>query len=155
MHTMESTSGEPVQLGAVIDEFMRGARFFTRDAEIEAVYAIGHAYYVREDYVRAADVFRLLSLCRPEQARGWMALAACHEAANDEDRAEALYEAAVIAPEREADRARARVYLARMLARQRRFSEAREQLERVDLDLVDDELGAEIASVRVMLGGAS
>jgi tetratricopeptide (TPR) repeat protein len=151
-HTNVAQS-DPTALGALIESWLRDAPLPDRDEQIEAVYAIGHAYYAREDFQRAADVFRLMVLTRPQEARGWTALAACHDAVDEEEQAEALYEAALLAPIGDVDRDRARVFLARLLASQGRISEAREHLDAVEgIDHVDV-LEAEIATLRRSLGG--
>lgn len=145
--------GDATPIGALIESWLRDAPLPDRSDQVEAVYAIGHAYYAREDFQRAADVFRLMVLTRPQEARGWTALAACHDAVDDEEQAEALYEAALLAPLGEVDRDRARVFLARLLASQGRLAEARGHLEAVEGIEHVDVLDAEIASLRRAVGG--
>jgi len=111
-----------------IPEFVRNGAPVLQNAEADAIYAIGHAYYAREQFQRAADLFRLLVLCRANETRGWFSLAACHEAIGDDDRAIALYRIAIAAPIGKDDRLRAHVYLARMMVRLGRKDEARDQV---------------------------
>src|SRR6185436_7408871 len=75
----------------------------------------GHSFYARDDYSKAMDLFRLLVLAKPEDARGWFSLGAAHEASGDDERAAAMYEAARGAPEGERHRFEATAYLARLL----------------------------------------
>lgn len=146
-------SGDPTPIGALLESWLRDGPKLHGHDEVEAVYAIGHAYYAREDFRRAADVFRLMVLTRPQEARGWTALAACHDAVDDTEQAETLYEAALLAPIGDHDRDRARVFLARLLASQGRASEAREHLDALEgLDHADV-LEAEITSLRRSIGG--
>jgi Flp pilus assembly protein TadD len=84
------------------------------DHQAEAIYAAGHIYYEQESFARAADVFRLLALARPHEARSWIGLGATHEAVGEWDRAGALYAIAVQARDARLDeRATAILYLAR------------------------------------------
>lgn len=110
------------------------------EAEIETIYGIATMLYRREQYAQAGDLFRLLVLCRPRDARSWLALGASHEAIGDDERAIALYEVGAVAPEGTSDRVRAQVYLARVLVRQRRALEAREWLDKIDEGLAEGEL---------------
>ncbi len=145
---------DPTALGAILESWLRPTPEVDPNQQAEAVYAIGHAYYAREDFRRAADVFRLLVLTRPQEARGWTALAACHDAVDDVEHAEALYEAALLAPIGEHERDRARVFLARLLASQGRTAEAREHVEAIEGLELADVLETEIRTLRRQLGGA-
>jgi tetratricopeptide (TPR) repeat protein len=111
-----------------IPEFLKGGTPPLQQREADAIYAIGHAYYARDQFGPAADLFRLLVLCRPQESRGWFSLAACHEASGDDDRAISLYEIAIAAPTGREDRLRAHVYLARMMLRLGRRNDAREHV---------------------------
>jgi tetratricopeptide (TPR) repeat protein len=105
--------------------------------ELDGIYAVGADLYGRERWSEAEDVFRLLVLVRPTDARGWIALAACHEARGDDDRAVSLYQVASCAPSR-VDARLAQLYLARLLAKTGRHDEAREILELITLEDDDD-----------------
>jgi len=50
------------------------------NAAAEAVYATGHWLYERARYADAATVFRALVRVAPADERGWVALACCHQA---------------------------------------------------------------------------
>jgi Flp pilus assembly protein TadD len=153
MNAHSLASADPTPIGGILESWLRDAPALERHEEVEAVYAIGHTYYAREDFRRAADVFRLLVLTRPQEARGWTALGACHDAVDEVEQAEALYEAALLAPLGEVDRDRARVFLARLLASQGRLDEAQAHVDALEgLELVDV-IGAELASIRRDLGG--
>jgi tetratricopeptide (TPR) repeat protein len=106
-------------------------------SDLDHIYAVGADLYVRERWSEAQDVFRLLVLVHPSDARGWIALAACHEAQADDERAIALYQLASGASSRE-DSRRARLYLARVLAKTGRHDEARQILEAIVVENDDD-----------------
>lgn len=155
MHTQTNLAhGEPTPIGAILETWLQQAPALARHEEVEAVYAIGHAYYARDDFRRAADVFRLLVLTRPQEARGWTALGACHDAVDEAEHAEALYEAALLAPLGDVDRDRARVFLARLLASQGRHDEARTHVEALEGLELADVLDAELGALHRRLGGA-
>jgi tetratricopeptide (TPR) repeat protein len=99
--------------------------------EVDGLYAIGRLFYDREDYARSADVFRLLCLTAPSSARSWLALAACHEAVGDEERALRLY---VIAAEsdRSNEAATALLYAARLHDRRGENDELNEIIDHFD-----------------------
>ena len=85
------------------------------DLQAETLYAAGFSFYENTDFVKAADVFRLLALVRPHAARSWVALAATHEAVEDHERAMVLY--GMAAQSRDAsdhERAEAYIHLARV-----------------------------------------
>ncbi len=109
------------------------------DAEADVVHAVGVTLYEREDLRSACDVFRYLVLGRPTEARSWSALAMCHDALDDTDRAIALYEVAVCAPDLHGARPRAVLYLARALWHTARFDESRARLAEIDVDALDDD----------------
>jgi Flp pilus assembly protein TadD len=50
------------------------------DAVVEAVYATGHWLFERSRYADAATVFRVMARVAPTDERGWLALAHCHQA---------------------------------------------------------------------------
>ncbi|GAC1557393.1 MAG: hypothetical protein NVS3B10_17310 [Polyangiales bacterium] len=106
--------------------------------EVDGIYAVGLGLYARERFLEASDVFRLLVLVRPSEARGWLALAASHEGLGDDERAVELYAIARSAPVCGANRRRASLQLARLCARLGRPAEARAELELVDLEDDDD-----------------
>ncbi len=62
------------------------------DAELEACYAVGRMCFEREDYKRAADIFRFLTLTDPTNLKAWWGLGGCHEAIEDYAVAGGLYE---------------------------------------------------------------
>ncbi len=80
----------------------------------DAIYAVGRFLYEQQQAARAAEVFRLLALVAPERCRSWTALAACHEALGDVDRARDLYRLALEVAEQDDHRATAAVYKARL-----------------------------------------
>lgn len=47
---------------------------------IEALYATGHWLLSNGRHADAAEVLRTMTIARPEDERGWLALGACHEA---------------------------------------------------------------------------
>lgn len=63
----------------------------TREQRLDALYAIGHELFERDELARAADVFRYLAVAAPERAAAWWGLAACHERLEDYEVAAALY----------------------------------------------------------------
>src|SRR5947209_15943221 len=89
---------ETPPLPPIVSSFVRGAAPPLSREEVDGIYSVGVRLYARERYAEASDVFRLLVLYRPREARGWTALAACHEALGDDDRAIALYNLAALAP---------------------------------------------------------
>lgn len=126
-------------LPPIVSAFLRqGAPPLSRE-EIDGIYTVGVRLYGRERFAEASDVFRLVILCRPRQARGWLALAACHEGLGDDDRAIALYKLATIAPSSNSNRRRARLYLARLYAKLGRHAEARDELESLEGESCDDD----------------
>lgn len=155
MHAqLTQAPGEPTPIGAILESWLQHTPALARHEEVEAVYAIGHAYYAREDFRRAADVFRLLVLTRPQEARGWTALGACHDAVDEPEHAEALYEAALLAPLGDVDRDRARVFLARLLASQGRDEEARAHVDALEGLELADVLDAELSTLHRRWRGA-
>src|SRR5258708_35996501 len=84
---------------SMLEEFLTTGRLPLDDSWVDAAYAVGHKFYSRDEYGKAIDLFRLLVLARPDDARGWFSLAAAHEASGDEVRAVMLYETARGAPE--------------------------------------------------------
>lgn len=94
---------------------------------VEALYATGHWLYTLERFDDAKDVFRALIHVAPEDERGWLALGACHEAADQHDIAFELYDAATsLASAPRCDIARVRILRRRGLE-----SEARRTLDEV------------------------
>lgn len=114
------------------------------EQEIDAIYGVGLGYYGRERFSEAGDVFRLLVLLRPRQARVWLALAASHEAVCDDERAIALYRVAAATPAPTDVHKVVEAYLARLLAKVGRHDEARELVESIPVDDEDDEAMARL-----------
>jgi len=110
------------------------------DHEADAVYALAASRYEADDHASAADLFRLLVLRRARDVRSWMSLAMCHDAVHDYERACALYEIAIVAPRGDAERPRARLYLARALFAVGRPRDAYDALDEIDLEGLDDDL---------------
>ena len=106
-------------------------------SEIDGIYAVGVELYGRELWSEAQDVFRLLVLVRPTYARGWIALAACHEAQGEEERASSLFLVASCATSRP-DARLAQLYRARLFAKTGRHDDAREILETLEIEDDDD-----------------
>ena len=82
--------------------------------DADAIHAVGRVLLDSGDAFGAADVFRLLALVAPTASRSWTALAACHEARGDLERARALYGAALVAPDHDGFRPFAAVNKARL-----------------------------------------
>ena len=78
---------------------LTGAAPALEPADIEAIYALAHALFKESRWSQAADLFQLLVLCRPQQARGWLGLGGCREALQQRERALIAYEAGLVAPE--------------------------------------------------------
>ncbi len=55
------------------------------DAVVEAVYATGHWLFERSRHADAATVFRVMARVAPADERGWLALAYCHQAVDQDD----------------------------------------------------------------------
>lgn len=72
-------------------------------AEQRALFAAGHILYARDEYERAADVFRFIVLADPLDADAWWALGACHEQLGDFEAAALQYENAFRFGEARAD----------------------------------------------------
>lgn len=96
----------------ILRELVAGTPFTADDQD--AIYAVGRFLYEQGQHVRASEIFRLLALLVPERSRSWTALAACHEALGDIERARALYAIALEVPEHDDHRAVAAVYKARL-----------------------------------------
>ena len=108
-------------------------------SHVEAVYAVGHAFFVREEHGKAIDLFRLLILCRPQDARSWFALGACHEAIGEHERAITLYEVALSAPQGRQEQLRSLVHLAKLLFAEGRLEDAEEAIEEALRRLIDED----------------
>lgn len=65
----------------------------------DALYALGHGLLGLGQTANAADVFRCLLLARPQDERGWLALAECHERSDQPRTALELYSAGSVAAE--------------------------------------------------------
>lgn len=129
---METTT-ETARDVRALENYVRGTLPAIDDGHAEALYAAGHAFYENDDYVRAADVFRLLAFARPHSGRSWLALAATHDAAGEEDRALALYGIATEALEATIEeRALAFLHLARLEHLTGESERASEDLARFD-----------------------
>jgi hypothetical protein len=76
-------------------------------SELEAVIALAWAMFEATRFVEAADMFQLVTLCSPQQARAWLGLGACREALGQRSSAQVAYEAASLAPIGADDRAHA------------------------------------------------
>ncbi len=103
------------------------------DAVVEAVYATGHWLFERSRYADAATVFRVMARVAPTDERGWLALAYCHQAVEQDDIAlEMLGTARVVAapaPRCELARARALRALGRVDEADEAFESAAEAAE--------------------------
>lgn len=117
--------------------FLRGETRALTSMEADLVHAVGAAFHERGDLATAIDVFRLLVLGAPRDARSWASLAIVHEALEDFERAAELYGVASVAPNDEGWRVRAAVYRARALWWLARFDDAAEALATVDESDVD------------------
>lgn len=131
MNGITPQEGSPA-LPPLVSAFVRGNAPPLSKEQLDGIYTVGVRLYAREQYREAADVFRLVVLCRPRQACGWIALAACHEAFGEDEHAIVLYQAAALAPASNANRRRARVHLARLFARLGRHAEARDELDAIE-----------------------
>jgi tetratricopeptide (TPR) repeat protein len=60
--------------------------------ELEAFYAIGRICYERDDFKRAADIFRFITTADPTNQKAWWGLGSCHAALEDYAVAGGLYE---------------------------------------------------------------
>ena len=59
---------------------------------LAALYAIGCELYDRDDWARAADVYRFVAVCEPTFSDAWWALGACHERLDDPETAAQIYD---------------------------------------------------------------
>lgn len=116
----------------VLRDVLSGVPFTADDQD--AIYAVGRFLYEQSQHVRAAEVFRLLALLAPKRSRSWTALAACHEALGDVDRARTLYALALDVPEHDNHRPVAAVYKARLDIDAGDEDAARASLESCDLN---------------------
>ena len=137
MNVLSLDDGSVAALPKTLAAIVRDGPPPLTQADVDGIYAIGADLYTREHWSEAQDVFRLLVLVRPTYARGWIALAACHEAQGEEDRAISLYQVASCATTR-ADARLAQLYLARLFAKGGRHDEAREILELLAIEDDDD-----------------
>lgn len=64
---------------------------------IEALYATGHWLFSSTRHAEAAEVFRVMTMAKPDDERGWLALGACHEAIGQNEIASELYRIASVA----------------------------------------------------------
>jgi hypothetical protein len=71
--------------------------FELRASAIEVLYATGHWLLSNARPTEAAEMFRLMTLTKADDERGWLALGACHEAIGQPRIAIELYRIAVIA----------------------------------------------------------
>lgn len=130
-----------------LERYIGGDTPFLDDVQAEALYAAGYAFFEQSEYVRAADVFRLLALARPHSARSWIALAATHESVGDTDRAMALYGVATQTRDAShAERAEAFIHLARTEHALGADDEARVDLTRAAELAEPDELDESLAT---------
>jgi tetratricopeptide (TPR) repeat protein len=115
---------------------------------IEALYATGHWLYSQLRIEQAMPVFRAMIHLAPDDERGWLALGACHEAADQSDIALEIYGGATaVAPAApRCELARARLLFARGMAREAR--EALAEAARIAEQLRDDDLRALVAMER-------
>ena len=118
----------------IVSSFVRGEAPRLSREEIDGIYSAAVRFYARERWSEAGELFRWLVHARPEQARGWIGLAACHEGMGDDERALALYQLASTAAAPNANRKRARLYLARLLVKLGRHDEARAELDALERD---------------------
>ncbi len=116
-----------------LDAFLAGESSLT-PTQHALVLALGTRHYEEDRFGDAADLFRLAALDRPQSSRAWFSLASCHEAVDDTTRAASLYRLALAAPEDDGGHARARLYLARLLAAQGSPGEAESVLEPLSED---------------------
>lgn len=147
MNTLSLDDGSVAALPKTLAAIVRDGPPPLTEADVDGIYAIGADLYTREHWSEAQDVFRLLVLVRPTYARGWIALAACHEAQDEDDRAISLYQVASCAAAR-VDARLAQLYLARILAKSGRNDEAREIL---DLLAVEDDDDAAFVTIHAQL----
>lgn len=143
------------QLPAALVGYLRGEVRPLTDAECELFFAVGASLYSDERYADAADMFRALVLGRPESVRAWTCLAMCHDAVEDFERANALYDIATRAPLDEGYQNRARVYHARTLFWLERFDELAATLDAIEESALDDDLAALCDELRTELDAHS
>lgn len=60
--------------------------------ELEACYAVGRICFERDDFKRAADIFRFITVADPTNRKAWWGLGRCHEALEDYAVAGGIYE---------------------------------------------------------------
>jgi tetratricopeptide (TPR) repeat protein len=117
------------------------------DAVVEAVYATGHWLFERSRYADAATVFRVMARVGPMDERGWLALAYCHQAIDQDDIAlEMLGTGCVIAapaPRCELARSRALRALGRIDEADEALESAAEAAERSGNDEIAEAIRAE------------
>jgi hypothetical protein len=110
---------------------MERAPFELSQTTCASLYATAHWLHANARHAEAATVFRLLVLAAPFDERGWLGLAACHEAASQAEIALALYEIACEAVR--AGSARCELGRARALRSAGRRQEATEAARRAAL----------------------
>ena len=129
---MSAVPPDEMKLPPVVSALLQNGPPPLTGEEVDGLYSVGLTLYAQEHWAEASDVFRLLVLCRPREARGWIALAACHEGLGDDEQAITIYRIASAAPAAVTNRRRACLFLARLLARLGRRAEARDALENVE-----------------------
>ena len=94
---------DPSSLEMVARALERGARDECAPSlgrrEIETIYALAFALFNEGRAAQSADLFQLLVLCAPQQARGWLGLGACRERLRQPELALIAYEGGLIAPD--------------------------------------------------------
>ena len=119
-------------------------------ASLDALYQIGWELYQRDDFTRAADVFRFLALLQPTRHEAWWALGACHEQLDDDAVAAVLYEIAFRAGEGPAELG---LLCARARARAGDRSGAADLLASMRGATRDDAVLARIGALETEIGG--
>jgi tetratricopeptide (TPR) repeat protein len=107
---------------------------------VEVLYALGHWLLTEQRHKDAADTFRVMTLTKPDDERGWLALGTCHEAIGQKLIASELYKigTTIAAPAIRCTIARGRVL--RDLEQIDLAMEAFEEAHDLALSIGDDEL---------------
>jgi hypothetical protein len=136
-------------LPPILSKFLREDAPPLSREDADGIHAAAVRFYARERWRDACELFRLLVLSRPDQARGWIGLAACHEVMGDDERALVLYQLACLAPAPNRHRKRARLYLARFYMKVGRHDDARVELDTLAMDPIEGDAALDVAAAEL------
>jgi type III secretion system low calcium response chaperone LcrH/SycD len=84
------------QLQRITEDILRGKMTLQEvkgfsDADVEAIYSVGHSLYMAARYDEARPVFNWLVLLNPYKGKYWLGLAACQQLMKDYEKALTAY----------------------------------------------------------------